>query len=135
HLRENDYAAARSLARWKGELGHWWSQVRVDQVQADDHRELPVGTELSIRAHVHLGSVKPDTVAVELYFGRIDPSGRIVGGSSTEMACNGNAEPGWYWYTGKIPCEASGHHGYSLRVMPRHPDLPHRYDTGLLVWG
>ena len=78
---------------------------------------------MSIRAHVHLGNVKPDVVAVELYFGRIDPTGRIVEGSNVEMACNGNAEPGWFWYSGKIPCQRSGHHGYSLRVMPRHPGL------------
>jgi hypothetical protein len=26
-------------------------------------------------------------------------------------------------------------HGYAVRMLPRHDDLPHRYDTGLSLWG
>jgi starch phosphorylase len=83
---------------------------------------------------VHLAGVKPDDVAVELYHGRVDPHGQLVEGSSEQMRCADHLENGSYWFDGKIPCRRSGQHGYAIRVMPRHADLPHRYDTGLILW-
>lgn len=135
HLARENYRAGRDLSKWKHDIARRWHHVRVDRVDADDHRELPVGTELSLRALVHLGDVRPDEVSVELYFGRVDPSGKIVEGNSVEMSCDSPPQDGRYTYAGRIPCLRSGHHGYAVRVVPRHTDLPHRYDTGLLVWG
>ena len=134
-LAENGFAAAKALSHWKSEIRNRWVGVHIDRVQTDDHRPLSVGTELNVRAHVRLGDVRPEDVAVEVYFGRVDASGRIVEGASAELACTSNDRDGWYNYTGKIPCNQAGHHGYAIRVIPRHGDLPHRYDTGLILWG
>lgn len=135
HLSLNGYAAAKALSQWKRRLGGDWSQVRVDHIEADDARELPVGAEVRVRAQVHLGKVRPEDVAVELYHGRIDPHGQLVEGSAEEMRCGDHLENGSYRFDGTIPCRRSGQHGYAIRVLPRHPDLTHRYDTGLIYWG
>ncbi len=45
-----------------------------------------------------------------------------------------NASDGVYTYTGAIPCRSSGLHGYSVRVVPRHPDLANPYQPGLVTW-
>lgn len=135
HLSANAYSAAKALSQWKRRLATDWSNVRVEHVEADDARELPVGAEVRVQAQVHLGKVRPDDVVVELYHGRIDPHGQLVEGSAEEMRCGNHLDNGTFTYDGTIPCRRSGQHGYAIRVMPRHQDLTHRYDTGLIHWG
>lgn len=134
HLSENGFQGAKGLAQWKAGLGKRWGTLRVDQVEANDHAELPVGAKVNVRAKVYLDSVKPDDVAVELYHGRVDPHGQLVEGNAETMTCSQNLEQGVYMFTGEIPCQRSGQQGYAVRIVPRHPDLTHRYDTGLILW-
>lgn len=135
HLAQDGFSAAKALSQWKRALGRSWGDVGVEQVDAIQPSELPVGARLSIRARVRLGKVKPEDVAVELYHGRIDTHGRLVEAATQPMECKEQAGDGAYWFNGEIPCRRSGQHGYAVRVLPRHPDLPHRYDTGLILWG
>jgi starch phosphorylase len=37
-------------------------------------------------------------------------------------------------YRGTIPCRSSGQHGYTVRVLPRHPDLANLFEPGLVCW-
>ncbi len=134
HLSQDSFARAKSLAQWKQALSRQWHQVRVEQVEADDDRELPVGAKVNVSAKVHLGGVKPDDVAVELYHGRLDAHGQLVEGNSEAMSCKDHLENGTYCFRGQIPCYRSGQHAYAIRVVPRHADLIHRYDTGLIAW-
>ena len=39
-----------------------------------------------------------------------------------------------YEFAGKIHFEASGRHGYTVRVLPNHPDLGDPYKQGLILW-
>ncbi len=128
------FTAAKSLSQWKREISRRWSHVRVEKVEANDSGELPVGSRVEVRARLHLGEVKPEDVSVELYHGRVDTHGQLVEGSSEQMGCEKNLENGTYSYSGQIPCLSSGQHGYAVRVVPTHPDLPHKYDTGLILW-
>ncbi|HEX2517165.1 MAG TPA: alpha-glucan family phosphorylase [Chloroflexota bacterium] len=155
HLAAQNGSAARALAAWKGRLTASWGDVRVLDVQAP-MADATVGMELPVRAHVHLGALRPEDVAVQLYDGPIDSQGNIVGGKAVEMAVVQPGQPGGadgtgstlapgdgpeaaqgqgvYAYRGAIPCTSSGLHGYSVRVLPRHPDLPHTYQPGLITW-
>ena len=133
-LSAEGFAGAKSLSNWKRGLSAEWNSVHVQHVEADDERELPVGAEVRVRARVHLGKVQPKDVAVELYNGRVDPSGHLVEGSAVEMQCADHLENGTFWFDGTIPCRRSGRHGYAVRVVPRHSDLVHRYDAGLVLW-
>lgn len=132
---ENGFDAAKKLSQWKRSLGEKWESIRIEDVLTDDGTELPVGAQVNIHARVHLGDVSPDDVAVELYHGRIDAYGRLVEGNSLSMNCEQHLENGSYRFDGQIPCQRSGHHGYAVRIVPRHANLPHRFDTGLILWG
>jgi hypothetical protein len=33
-----------------------------------------------------------------------------------------------------VPCRTSGTQGLTVRVLPRHEDLGHPHETGLIVW-
>ncbi|MDQ3702639.1 MAG: alpha-glucan family phosphorylase [Chloroflexota bacterium] len=144
-LAEGDAGVARHLAAWKHRLAGAWGGVRVLDVDAP-MADATVGMELPVRARIHLGELRPEDVAVELYDGPVDAQGHITGGTAVGMtfaapegegagALNGPSDRhGVYPYVGAIPCRTSGLHGYSIRVMPHHPDLPHPFQPGLITW-
>lgn len=134
HFARNGFQAAKALSRWKRDLSEHWAKVRIEEVQANDARELSVGAKVRVRARVHLADVKPNDVAVELHHGRVNAYGELVEGHNETMICGEHLADGTYWFDGEIPCQRSGQHGYAVRVLPRHPDLVHRFDTGLILW-
>ncbi|MCB9851942.1 MAG: alpha-glucan family phosphorylase [Phycisphaerales bacterium] len=134
-LSAESFSGAKKLSHWKRDLAHEWGSVAIDAVNTDDHGELSVGTEITVRAKVRLGKIDPESVAVELYHGRVDPGDELVEGQSQRMDCNQSESDGTYWFSGRIPCIRSGQHGYAIRIIPQHADLPHRFDTGLIRWG
>jgi starch phosphorylase len=72
---------------------------------------------------------------VELYLGRIDPDDTISEAHLVEMACsNADDAEGPYQYAGRLPCRASGPFGYTLRILPSHPDLASPFDPVPIVW-
>ncbi|MBI3971136.1 MAG: alpha-glucan family phosphorylase [Chloroflexi bacterium] len=143
HLTQDNGAAARSLAAWKQRLRKSWGHVRIEEVDAPA-TDVTVGMELPVRACVRLGSLTPDDVSVQLYDGPVDAQGQIASGHVDEMAVapdvagpggvGARHEDGVYTYAGAIPCRRSGLHGYSVRVIPKNPDLANVFEPGLIVW-
>ena len=134
-LAQDGFSGAKALSHWKRDLNKDWDDVAVEQVIADDQQELTVGSEIVIRAKVRLGPIDPSSVAVELFHGHADGSDELAEGQSRKMTCDQRESDGAYWYSGRIPCIRSGRHGYAVRILPEHPDLAHRFDTGLIRWG
>jgi starch phosphorylase len=131
----DDYALARSLATWKDRLRSHWHEVRVAEVRAAGAQVLKVGDQLPLRARVHLGSIPPEDVAIEAYYGPLTPDGEISGGRAVRMSLAQPGADGHHWFEGSVPCRVSGRNGYAVRVVPCHDDLADRYDQGLVVWG
>jgi hypothetical protein len=51
------------------------------------------------------------------------------------MDFGSNGQPdGLTLFHGSIPCQTSGQHGFTLRVVPKHEDLIDPYDCGLIEW-
>jgi glycogen phosphorylase len=135
-LTDDDYAGARRLAAWRRKVAEVWREVRVEDVTPPPAEPLRVGDEFDIRARVHLGALSPDDVEVQLYHGTLDSFGEIASPSATLLrpvgpsGANGSAVFG-----AAVPCAASGQYGFSVRVLPRNPDLPHPFEPGLVTWG
>jgi starch phosphorylase len=82
-----------------------------------------------------LGDLTPEDVAVELYLGRVDAAGELVEAEATPMQPVGpDGEDGYRFETRAVPCHKSGLHGYTVRVLPHHPDLTTPFLPGLIVW-
>ena len=91
---------------------------------------------MQVRAQIHLGRLEPTDVAVQIYFGHVDSSGRIKDGQIAEMTYEQDSldERRVATFIGAIPCRISGRHGYALRILPRHPDLAEPYESGMILW-
>jgi starch phosphorylase len=135
-LADNDFAGAKRLAAWRRKVAEHWREVSVEDVTPPPAEPLRVGDQFDIRARVHLGSLSPDDVEVQLYHGTIDSFGEIASPSATLLrpvaptSDNGSAVFG-----AAVPCSASGQYGFSVRVLPRNPDLANPFEPGLVTWG
>ncbi len=135
HLTAGKMARAKALASWMYRILAGWSQVRVELVEAESFTELQVGNKFRTRARVHLGSLTPDDVRVEVYMGRLDAAGEIVEAEATLMQPVGPDGKGSYLFEASaVTCLASGRHGYTFRVLPHHPDLVTPFLPGLIAW-
>ena len=134
-LMDNQLQGAAALANWRRGLLHHWNQVKVAHVEANGADPLHVGGELHIKARIHLGALKPDDVQVQLFHGLVDNNGTIPQPSTALMTVQSGPDGGNWHYEGKILCQSSGQYGYSVRVLPRHPDLANPFEPGLVCWG
>jgi starch phosphorylase len=134
-LMADGMARARSLAAWKERVRDQWSSVRIESVTADSPDGVQVNSEIKAQAEVSLGALKPDDVSVELYLGLINASGEIVGARAIPMLPVGDGGDGRYRFeVSSVACCRSGLHGFTVRALPRHPDLTAPFLPGLIVW-
>jgi starch phosphorylase len=140
-------ARARALSMWKTNIKNSWQQLAIKDVSiqsqngieaADSNIKQPqveVGAELKISALVGLGKLGPDDVAVEIYHGIVDSWGNINNGVPNRMTYDKRGQQeGEHYYTGSIPCRASGQHGFAVRILPKNEDLVDPYEPGLILW-
>ncbi len=133
-LAANAAARSRTLGQWKDKLRRYWPQLHVAGVEALDGAKTRVGSSLRVRAQLHLGALSPEDVSVELYHGLVNAEGQIRPGLTAPMSCVACSGQNDYLFEGSIQCQSSGLYGYSLRVLPRHLDLAHPHDLGLVHW-
>jgi starch phosphorylase len=130
HLR-----SAKELADWRRQLGDGWRDIRVEAVEAPNGDLLRVGSSFPVKVKVHLGNVPPKDVEVQLCYGLIDAMGEVQEPRPFVLSPNGSHEHGRVTFAGVVPCAASGQFGFSVRVLPKHPNLNHSFEPGLVTWG
>lgn len=84
-------------------------------------------------ASVVLGAIPPESVRVQVVSGSLNENGAIVNGSSHDMTHAGICENG-HQYEGEVECLESGSYGFSVRVIPYHPDVRVPFEHPWLVW-
>ena len=133
-LTQTEFQAARALSRWKNRVRQSWGQVRFTGISAEGPREQRVGGSFPVRCLVHLGGLDPRDVQVELYYGPMDPFGGLTEALKRTMRYEASRGDGIHEFSGEVPCEKSGKHGYAVRVLPHHPNLLNPWELGLVVW-
>jgi starch phosphorylase len=135
NLTADGMARASSLAAWKERVRDQWPKVRVESVTAGSLDGVRVNSEIKAQAEVSLGALTPDDVSVELYFGAVSADNEIVGARVIPMLPVGDGRDGRYRFeASSVACCRSGLHGFTVRALPRHPDLGVSYLPGLIVW-
>ncbi len=133
-LSENNYAKAKGLAEWRQNLLRLWPEVEVINVAADTGHDYMVGTKMEVTAEVKLGGASPGDVTVQIYYGPLNNRREVIGAKTAEMKVRKDLGSGRYLYEGAVQCRTSGQHGFTVRIIPQHPDLVHPYEPGLMQW-
>jgi starch phosphorylase len=119
-------------ADWLEKIKHSWASVKVLDVEINsDH--LKVGNDLKVNALVDLGNLTPSDVRVQLYTGNLDTDGNIMDGEAHDMEHTGGNN-GKFAFEGSLSYASSGDRGISVRVLPKHEDLPDPFLTGYIRW-
>ncbi|MCX4513400.1 alpha-glucan family phosphorylase [Streptomyces sp. NBC_01619] len=131
-----DGETARELARWKGRVRVAWPGVSVDHVEAGAAvGTAELGSTLALRVCVTLGALQPEDVEVQAVAGRVDPDDAIGDAQTFPLkpAPGGPDGTGRRIYEGPLALDRTGPFGYTVRVLPAHPLLPHGADLGLVA--
>jgi len=131
-LSENGGEVARSLTEWKALIKREWANVHVEaSVTADG--PITLGTPVPLRAKVHLGSIEPSQVAVEVVYARA-MNGSQEHTDSAPLEWNGKTEDGDHIYSGSFIPRYNGTIIYGVRVRPINGYLNNQFEMGLARW-
>jgi starch phosphorylase len=135
-LTANHLERAEALVEWKQRVRAQWPKVRVEKVTMQalgEHETIRVGTALNVIASVFLGDLMPDDVLVQAYHGPLDSNHQVSRGTPIPLTWKACKE-GLHRYEGEVPCDQSGLQGFSVRVLPTHPDTALPQELALITW-
>ena len=133
-LSEGEMQRVKGLARWKASMQQNWKDLKILNLQAEDGSTLQTGSKLEVQALINLGEISPDEVQTELFYGLVGSQGEVVQSETSPMVFEKADGNGFYLFRGSIPCNQCGRYSYTIRIMPKHEDLVHKFDTGLITW-
>jgi len=133
-LRENKYERARALAHWKERVRSAWSKLAIERIETSKLDTLKAGSAFQVSALVRLGDLNPDDVSVSAYVGKLGSRTDLFNTQTIPLAAQGAFEKGRQLFGGEVRCELSGQYGFSVVVLPNHPDLPNAYEMNLVLW-
>ena len=96
--------------------------------------ERAVGEDLTVRARISLGNLKPEDIRVQVYYGRLDTKSMIQDGDAVDMPVIGRQDDGTYEFAVTVRYETSGERGLSVRVLPSFPHLDSLLQASLVRW-
>jgi len=134
HLKKDKRKRALALAAWKEEVRAVWGEVHFNSTGSGPAQALPVGSKLPVTAEAALGTLKPEDVIVEAFYGDINPQGLVPSGDAVELHFTKDLGNGVYRFEGAIPCDKTGEQGFTFRVLPNHADLAQKHEMALIVW-
>jgi len=132
-LKADKAARASALALWKQKILENWSGIRIMRVDADSLGPFKVGDSVKVTATISLGNLAPQDVRVELFAGMVDASGLLFDSMPVSMEWKGAKQKGQV-FEGALTLTRSGKVGYSLRILPCHPDMFPYQDMILIKW-
>ena len=134
NLRAEESVRARSLADWLTKVEAAWPLIRVDSLK-NDVSEIRLGDHVLVSARVALNGLTAEDVAIQVVSGSVDAAGEITNPVTIAMQPSGRDDSSSELFQAVLkPSAKTGLHGYSIRVLPKHPDLISSFLPGLITW-
>ena len=128
-LMADGMAGARRLAVWKADTVASWPHVKVLSVDTDDS-PTDLGASKQVTARVEIGRLGHDDVQVQLLHGAVAADGQFRG-VPTVVVMKPDGDDLW---SATMVCAAAGRYGFTVRVVPDHPDLATFAELGCVTW-
>jgi glycogen phosphorylase len=132
-LKADKAARAVALAFWRQKIIENWAAIRIMRVDISSPGPFKVGDTVKVSATINLGNLEPKDVCVELFLGMVDGSGMLFNTKPVLMEWKGAKLKGQN-FEGVLTLTQSGKIGYSLRILPCHPDMFSYQDMKLIKW-
>jgi len=134
-LIASNYKLAKEIAVWKSGVAAVWDQIEVKSVQITDGitNVLKIGEVYPARVVVDIKSLKPEDLSVEMVITENDKDSRPSLIECLPFTVE-KAEGQLITYKLDLNLMNAGAFGYAIRIVPNHPELPHRQDFHHLKW-
>jgi starch phosphorylase len=142
-LGRDGFARTQELAGWKTRLAEAWPDVSVEVDDPGDGTS-DVGEEREVSARVRLGGLSPEDVAVQVVHGAVTVGDELTATAVVELTLEagsgdggsgaGPGGAGELRYRGSFTCDVAGRHGYTVRILPKHPLLAQPAEMGCVAW-
>jgi starch phosphorylase len=123
---------ARELAAWKERVADGWEGVAVLAVETDVS-VASLGADRTVDAEVQLGDLSAADVEVQLVHGVVGQQDEIDPPTIVPMQPVTDAK-GTVRYRGAFTCGQAGRYGFTVRVVPSHPNLVTPVELGRIAW-
>jgi starch phosphorylase len=131
HAVESADGGAEGLAAWKRRVRSAWEGVKVDHVESLEGDQLEIGAKLHVSALVRLGELSPNDIEVQLVTGRLDSDDQLREPRVNPFPTGSDVGDGLRRYEGWVEARRAGAIGYTVRVVPHHPQLANQAEMGL----
>jgi starch phosphorylase len=132
-LSREGFSGLKDLAVWRQKVMTGWNNVLIEGVTTEGKSDMYVGEDLKIKTSVRLGSLNPEDVTVEAYYGMLGKDGDFAERETVPLELV-ESNDGLYSFSGLIPCRETGRFGYTIRVTPSQKKLENPYVLGLVTW-
>jgi starch phosphorylase len=132
-MTEGNLDHARDALAWRQKVVGAWGEVRVLGSQDSTATTIKLGEPVMISATVEIGSLKPEDIKVQALVGKIGPNRELVGARPYELSPV-SQEGSTIKFEGEVKFEKPGHRGYTVRVVPNHPDVSIPSELNLIRW-
>jgi len=133
-MRSNSFSLPKEMAKWKKHMRDRWNSIRFLRVDAGSTKELSVKSTLDINAEIYLDGISPHEIELQIYYGKVDINGAIIGGKLVSMELETEVGANKFRYKGFLKNWDSGLNGYTVRIIPKHEALSNSFENGLIHW-
>ena len=135
-ISDKKWEKAKKLTAWKNMVKSNWHLVNIKHIETENQqKELKVNEDLILSAEIDLGSLTPQDVQVQIYYGLIDKQDDPKNNETVVMNPEiKKTQDGFYKYVGKVKCKHTGQHGFTVRILPHHDLMIHPFELGLVYW-
>jgi len=136
-LYQESYRMARELADWKRKIPMRFSSLRLLDVSIEGIRgdTILVERPFDVSVRIDPGKLEPAEVLTELVIGKKDGSGFAEPPEYVPLRPVGKDADGVLTFSVSYTVRQNGAYAYGIRVLPYHPDLAVKQETGLVYWG
>jgi starch phosphorylase len=132
-LSQGGLERATAAREWRERVRSNWGQVRVVNVSDSAKTVNPIGGSIEVTAQVALGNLQPTDVRAQALVGKIGPNRELTHTETHDLALDSNHD-GLAVYRGTLSADAPGYQGYTVRVVPVHPDVVVPAELSLVAW-
>lgn len=122
------------FANWKNNIISNWNSITLSSSTINNEVSINAGNSLDLSCTVTLGNIPPESVTVEVYYGRFLNGEKLLNSSFMEMTLANDLGNSTYEYKTSITIDNGGNYGYTFRVLPNHKMLISKHDMSLVKW-
>jgi phosphorylase/glycogen(starch) synthase len=136
-LYGESFRMARELADWKRKIPMRFSSLRLLDVSIEGIRGETILVErpFDVSVRIDPGKLEPKEVLAELVIGKKDGNGFTEPPDCVPLRPDGKDADGVLTFSVSYTVRQNGAYAYGIRVLPYHPDLAAKQETGLVYWG